>query len=396
MRSRLLVFDRLPAACALALTLGLAAPAWAMPPDLGRAVDGGHAAAAEAKLRAWLRQHPYDAEAHCTLARALHLEGRDREALAEYDHLLALAPDDPDGLLGKGQVLLVMGQAGAAVPLLERARAVEPGNREIWRTLGEAYAQAGMAAQASATKRATHRRFPLADAPASGHDAIALEGQAAYLTGGNAPWTSETLSWQHQFVQPAQIRASLKLTNRFSTEDATLGLIFGEMVAKRLVLGVSGDYSPTHQVVPTWDVQAYSHVALGTDWVLGLDLWPEQDAGNLAIRESAWLERRFGGFSVAYAPAAVQLGGIQAGLAHRLVLKYLQGSTDVVTLAGAIGPAYAFAGPQQVIAVSERSVSLRGLHWFNTIWGLTYGAAWTEEGALYTTTGVRLGVMRRF
>ncbi len=64
--------------------------------------------------------------------------GRLDQAFAGFAEVLALEPDQPQALLFGGVVALRMGQAGRAVPLLERAVAVRPTTAETHFALGNA------------------------------------------------------------------------------------------------------------------------------------------------------------------------------------------------------------------------------------------------------------------
>ncbi|HEY9721722.1 MAG TPA: YaiO family outer membrane beta-barrel protein [Oscillatoriaceae cyanobacterium] len=392
---------RLQAVCVgLALAFGMAAPAWALPQTVWRAIDESRYSDAQSQLQAWLKAHPYDTEAHCTLAHVLYLQGQSSAALAEYGHVLVLAPDDPDGLLGKAQVLLALHQAAEAIPPLERALEIDAGNEAVWRTLAEAYDASGQPRMAMKTKLAAARRFPKSnwsppeDGPTG--DTLMVLARGETLTNGEAPWNAETLEYQHLLGPRAGLVASLGLTNRFAVEDATFGLGAAGQVTDRLALGLQGIYSPTHEVVPLWRLDATGRCALGAGWKIGLEGERTQYATSTGMRGALSLEKLLGSFRVSYAPALIQLGDVNAGLGQRAEIAYAYGQDDLIALSGELGPAYAFAGPQQLIAVSERGLTLSGHHWVNRAWSATYALSWNQEGNLYTRDGVTLGLTRRF
>jgi tetratricopeptide (TPR) repeat protein len=108
----------------------------------------------------------HDAKAHfaafCNLGKRLRVDGvgfsrwtNYRRLRRELDTTLALAPDDPDALAGKGALLLHLprllgGDAVEAERLLRRALDIEPDNRAARRYLAEMLEDRGATDQARA------------------------------------------------------------------------------------------------------------------------------------------------------------------------------------------------------------------------------------------------------
>lgn len=91
-----------------------------------------------------LLQRGEDAEVLKRLALAQGRLGDAASAIARADRAQALSPDNPDYLYVAGIVRLDSGRdVGEAVRLLERAAAIDPGNRAISRDLARAKAAAG-------------------------------------------------------------------------------------------------------------------------------------------------------------------------------------------------------------------------------------------------------------
>src|SRR5207248_3488865 len=68
-----------------------------------------------------IRKRPRNARAHHNLGYALRGEGRQAEAIAEYEKALQLNPAYPDAQHNLAVALCVTNQPAAAVPHLERA-----------------------------------------------------------------------------------------------------------------------------------------------------------------------------------------------------------------------------------------------------------------------------------
>ncbi|HVW21472.1 MAG TPA: tetratricopeptide repeat protein [Opitutaceae bacterium] len=94
---------------------------------------------------------PYNERAHNNLGNALYLEGRAREAAAEYERALELQPEDnPEAQYNLGNCLLQEGRPQEAAARFREAIRLAPLNPDAHNQLGDALAQAGRLDQARA------------------------------------------------------------------------------------------------------------------------------------------------------------------------------------------------------------------------------------------------------
>ena len=95
-----------------------------------------------------------DAREHRELAYEYYVRGNDPvRAATEFERALAIDPDDAGALTGLATARLAQGDAGAAIELLERARAAGAGSLAWYREWVLALHAAGRAAEATATWR---------------------------------------------------------------------------------------------------------------------------------------------------------------------------------------------------------------------------------------------------
>ena len=99
----------------------------------------GEPDAALACFRQALSLDPNHFEAHADLARHYEAKGEEASARTHHDVLLRLKPDDPEVLRNAAAHLMRFGHFGVAIPLLERGRKIEPGDRASAVALGIAY-----------------------------------------------------------------------------------------------------------------------------------------------------------------------------------------------------------------------------------------------------------------
>lgn len=114
--------------------------------------------------RRCLSLHPEDVIAEDGIARSYEGLSRDDDALAAYHLALEwqshAGSKFPQPLIHLGGLLVRCGQAEAAVPLLESARALDPGDSDIHEQLGEAYSRLNRLKEAQAELEEAIRLVP--------------------------------------------------------------------------------------------------------------------------------------------------------------------------------------------------------------------------------------------
>lgn len=103
----------------------------------------GHAADAVGPLRDALQMDTGNARVMAMLGLAFFRSGQFAEAKTIYATLVNRAPRDPGHRLNLGLVLLKLGEAAAAIAMLEASRALDPSSLRTITYLGLAYARAG-------------------------------------------------------------------------------------------------------------------------------------------------------------------------------------------------------------------------------------------------------------
>lgn len=95
-------------------------------------------AAAEAQLAKAIDLNPGHLDTYFDHAGALEQLGRDEEAVARYDHLIATKPDFSDALLRRGTALRRLGRSAEALEDFARTLKMNPDNPDAWFQQGNA------------------------------------------------------------------------------------------------------------------------------------------------------------------------------------------------------------------------------------------------------------------
>ena len=102
-------------------------------------------------------------------------------------------------------------------------------------------------------------------------------------------------------------------------------------------------------------------------------------------------------FSVGYALNIAKTSDIDdPSFGHVVRIAHDYGRESRVGLAFGFGEEAETVAPGVVQVTDTRSISLSGLHWTSTAWGISWEAGWYEQGDFYDRVRVRLGLEHRF
>jgi YaiO family outer membrane protein len=349
------------------------------PLGMAAAIAGGMLAFAtahacdEAQARIVSAQ-PHNTDARYELARSCARAGRQEEALAQYDRLLAQDPNNADWLLGRAQAQVALSRPGEALATLERARAVAPAYEDVLRL-------ESTVRQSLQPERDTRLSF-----------AAAYED----LSGGRDPWQSATLGNDRKLAAHRHLFGGVHVEERFDERDEQFSLGFADRLGSAWSYGVSLDVAPDAEVLPEWNLVAEAARALPQDMTLSFRArhadYESVDVESLAVG----IEKYFSGFRAAYTLTGAQPSGLGTSYGHTLRLAHDYGEGSHATLALGYGEEAETIAPGVVQVTTNRSVSLNGLHWHGAAWGFTWEAGWYEQGDLYDRLRISLGLQYRF
>ena len=321
---------------------------------------------------------PANTDARDALARSCARAGRQEEALAEYERLLAVDSDNVDWLLGKGQALMALGRPAEALPVLEQARAASPVYEDVQRA--EARARAALDEE-RARERGTRVSF------AAAHED---------LSGGRPSWQSLTLGLDRRLAARRHLFGGIHVEERFDTQDEQFSVGWADAAGGGWSYGLSLDVAPDATVLPEWNLVAEAGHALPGDMAFNLRArhasYETVDVDSVA----AGVEKYLPLMRVGYTLTAAQPSHLDWSFSHTLRFASDYGDASHLTLALGYGEEAETIAPGVVQVTDIRSVSLNGLHWRDAAWGFTWEAGWYEQGDLYERVRVSLGLQYRF
>jgi YaiO family outer membrane protein len=161
--------------------------------------------------------------------------------------------------------------------------------------------------------------------------------------------------------------------------------------------GVSGDLSPDAVNLPRWSFTAEAGRRLPDAWSLGFRFRHASHANTDVDSISASAEKYFDSLSLGYSLTTAKVSDISdPHFGHVLRAAHDYGDGSRVALVVGFGEEAETVAPGVIQVTDTRSVSLAGLHWTDTAWGISWEAGWYEQGDLYDRIRVRVGLEHRF
>jgi YaiO family outer membrane protein len=227
---------------------------------------------------------------------------------------------------------------------------------------------------------------------------VELSHGADALSGGRPAWRATALEGLWTGERGAAAGGGLRELSRFDRSDVDLSA-FGQAPVAGLVLGAEASASPTWRFVPRWSAGARAERALGAGWVASAGarlLRYEGEAGRTTpLLASGGLERYFGRWRAAGVGTAVALEGEWSG-GGRLALDLFYGDGGRVGASAAAGRELESLGGGRLLRTDVVGAGLAGAHPLGAGWALAWELSVQRQGDLYTRTGGRLGLRRRF
>ena len=353
-------------------------------------------------LDAWLASHPQDTEARFLHARALGWNGLYQAALADYEELLNADPGNVDYLLGKSQVLVWMGHAEEALPILARARTLAPDYEEVWRVELNARISAASSIpenqQTAAFAAEAQARFPGADwARYDAPSRARLDSGFIYdnLNNGFDSWKELYVAGNYQLNDRLTVHGQVRATERFSQADTELmaGVIMP--VGDKWTMTFDGSVTPDANVLPSWSLggQIKRTLPLGFAAEAGWRHaeYPLSTLDLFTVAGEHWFNRYRAGYTI-YA-ASIDSGPLI--WSHRGQLDRYYNDRSRVSLIASNGEEVESIGNGFFVVNEIQTLTLTGQHWLTRRWAFTWevGHAWTT---LYDKQRFRAGFTRQF
>ncbi len=388
-----------------------------------------HYSKAESALKEILSENPKNDEARYLLARVLSWQGNYIQAYVEYQTLLTREPDNTDYLLGLAQVEFWRGNPSEAIPILERARNLNPKDSDLVRLNIQALAAIGdQTSYSKALKLQTEaiKQFPAQEwrivepiavtqpeltmndsgVPTKVQDAldrsfakernnqIGAGFSFDHLSKGKGVWRARYIEFEHRFAPRKIVYGSLQESDRFNLNDLQWILGGYYPLPADITLNVEANASASHNMIPRHSELASLQFPLGNAFFLTGGMKHSEYTASNSLQEFGMIEKYFSDYRIAYTLTATQSHGINE-FGHRASLSRYYNEISYATLSLSSGT--------EVEQVTGKNyfydtwfVGANGRHWINKDWALLWSIGRTVQDTAYTRTGASLGFRYAF
>jgi YaiO family outer membrane protein len=238
---------------------------------------------------------------------------------------------------------------------------------------------------------------PAAVAPATPRNAFELGVGSDQLTGTYAPWSDVyALATQRGSERHPSFYEQYDEGNRYGLHDRTYGAGAFVSAAPRTLVGLELATSPTHNVAPSFagTASVEQRFAAGYGATVGFTrrTYPTTNASI----ESVGADRYVGHFRLSYTASFAQLEGTPGtALTQAVGATYYDARGGDVFVRTYVGRDVESTGTS-VLVMRVNGLSVGGHVRVAPATFLVYGLETFNQGRLYSGTGVKFGVSRRF
>jgi YaiO family outer membrane protein len=218
------------------------------------------------------------------------------------------------------------------------------------------------------------------------------------LSGDRAAWRATAVEALWTGERGAAAGFAARELSRFGRDDVELAAS-GQAPLGGFVLALEGSASPTWWFLPRWAAGLRVERAVAEGWLASAGVRAARYESDLSrstpLFASAGLERYWGRWRAAATTTAVGLGSAWSG-SGRLALDLYYGEEGRVGVSAGAGRELESLGQGQLLRSNVLSAALTGAHPLLGGWAVTWELSAQRQGDLYTRTGGRLGLRRRF
>jgi YaiO family outer membrane protein len=233
--------------------------------------------------------------------------------------------------------------------------------------------------------------------------AAAAELELAYteefLTNGYANWRTLGLGAAWPVGERTSIGAAVRELQRFDLNDVDLGASASGPLGERLVLGGEAAASPTHRFMPVASAAAQLQVDAGAGFVASTGVrwsrYVSEAASSNPVILRLGLEQYWGPFRASWTGFLTTVAGAWSA-SQRASLDFFYGERGRVGVGLNMGRELESVAGGVLVVTDVLGAVVAGRQDVDAHWSFVWEVGAQRQGQLYTRTGARLGIRRRF
>lgn len=335
-------------------------------------------------------------------ARALASAGSTEAALAEFDALLAVFPDDADYLLGRAQMQARLGQNAAAIETAERALMLAPDYEDLWQLRLQLAERGGDDTAAADLRSEVAARFPDASwwqrppATVEHRRWLSTGFGADRLSNGSPDWSREFLRVDWQTAAAGTLFGEISRSERFEESDSSLyaGGVWNALPKWQLGAALGMTHAPRFLAERELSVDAMRAWAGG--WGTAFGVRRRDYATGDVSSYSFTGEKYVSDYRIAYRLDRSRLEGADSALTHSLALTWYPSDRRTLGVTLGAGEEIETIGLDRLLRTSVANVTFTGSETISTRLSLSWWLGTHEQGDFYRRSyagfSVRIGL----
>lgn len=148
--------------------------------------------------------------------------------------------------------------------------------------------------------------------------------------------------------------------------------------------------------LPRWYADLRLQRVLTNGWVANTSLRRTQYNDSQVDRLALGGERYWGNWRGAYTLNISDVDGAGTPIGHAVALDRYYNDTSFIGLRGNLGREEEALPNGNVFTSSVSGVGVRGRHWLDDDWAVSWDVGWLSQGNIYDRYGVQIGIRRAF
>lgn len=217
-----------------------------------------------------------------------------------------------------------------------------------------------------------------------------------HLDNGFSAWQAQRLDAQTRTVQGATWYGAVLRERRYGRweegVEAGAALPIGEhwVIQPEVAKSFDGDF------LPSWYADLRIQRALTAGWVANASVRRTQYTDSQVDRLALGGERYWGSWRGAYTLNVSDVAGAGTPVGHAVALDYYYSDRSFVGLRGNLGREEEALPEGSVFTSSVSGAGLRGRHWLDEDWAVSWDVGWLSQGEIYNRYGIQVGIRRAF
>jgi YaiO family outer membrane protein len=366
------------------------------------AIRAGDYGRARTGLEQALLAEPANPALRYELARVLGLSGLDESALAEFDALLALYPENADYLLGRAQMLARLGRDGAAMEATERAASLAPQYEDVWELRLRLAERTADDAVTTALRQDIAARFPDASwwrrpsAPIEHTRWLSVDWGGDRLSNGAPDWSRQSMRLDWDTPAGASFYGSVARSERFARADSSFGIGGAWQALPQWRVGAGMTATTDVEFEPSRELSVEASRPWSDGWGTELGYRRREYPTSTVASYSFTGDKYFADYRIAYKIDHSRLLGAGSSTGHSLILGWYPTERRSFGLTLGTGEEIETIGLDQLLSTRVSSATLNGRQTLSSRFALSWWLGTHRQGDFYRRRygglSVRIGI----